>query len=399
MSKRPDGQPKKVAVIYHYFAHYRQPVVDELINNSKHHYEFLAGTNNFGTGIKLIEHFPDNRFRHAKCLLFGPLLFQWRAITAALGTRYDTLILLGNCRWPTTWLAAIFARIRGKQVLFWSHGWIKKESGLKGWLRNTFFKIGHGILLYGHRAKCIGIQNGFNPEKLHVIYNSLDCKLQDDTIKKLGPNDRDQTREKLFGQDAKNAILVNVTRLHHHKKIDMLINVAAMLNERSVPVNVLIVGEGPHKPELEKLAKDKNVNTVFTGALYDELEIGRMLNASDIAVMPGPVGLLAMHTLAYGVPVISNNHFDTQMPEFEAIQPDITGDFFENDNLNSLALSIQKMLKNQHQFDQRRKKTREVIERFYNPTSERILIDRAVDGHIADDRFNASLGSYKSNQS
>lgn len=395
MSKRSKGQPKKVAVIYHYFAHYRQPVVNELINNSKHHYEFLAGTHSFNSGIKLIENFPDNRFKKTSCFFLGPFLIQLGALKAALGTRYDTLILLGNSKWPTTWLAAILARLRGKHVLFWSHGWLQKESGLKGWFRNTFYKQAHALMLYGHRSKCIGIESGFNPDNIHVIYNSLDCQLQDDTIKTLGIDDREHTRKQLFNQNANNPILVNVTRLHHYKKIDMLIEAAAILNDRSIPVNVLIIGDGPHKAELERLAQEKGVNAVFTGALYNELEIGRMLNASDLAVMPGPVGLLAMHALAYGVQVVSNNDFDTQMPEFESINPGKTGGFFETNRLESLVQIIEQLLENPLPFHERRQQTREVIERFYNPISQRILIDRAVDGHPADDRYNSNLRSYK----
>lgn len=398
MSTSPERKPKKVAVIYHYFAHYREPIFRELVNNSRHHYEFLAGNNNFNSGIKLIKELPDNRLKVIKGILLGPFLFQFGAVKAALGSRYDTLILLGNSKWPTMWLAAILGKLRGKHIIFWSHGWLTKESGFKGWFRNTFYKRGHALMVYGHRAKCVGIESGFNPNFIHVIYNSLDCDKQDQARAQIKPEDRVQTRQRLFGDDASNPILVNVTRLHHYKKMDMLIRAAHKLNEQGSPTNVLIIGEGPHKPELEALAQELNVNAVFTGALYDELEIGQMLNASDLAVMPGPVGLLVMHALAYGVPVISNNDFDTQMPEFEAINAGVSGDFFDSDNLDSLVDTIKRSLDCQPPFEQRCKQTRETIERFYNPISERKLIDRAVDGLPADDLFNAGLCPYSEDQ-
>ena len=385
---------KRVAIIYHYFAHYREPVFRELIENSKHHYEFLGGTHSFKTGIKVIEEFPDNRFRLAQGRVFGPVFIQMGAIKAALGSRYDTLILLGNSKWPTTWLAAIIGRLRGKRVFFWSHGWLRKESGLKGWIRNTFLKQANGLMLYGHRSKCIGLSNGFDPDNVHVIYNSLDCKLQDETRVELSESDREATRRELFGEDTGNPVLVNVTRLHHYKKLDMLIEAAAKLGEQGKPTNVLIIGEGPHKPELEQLAKDRGVHAVFTGALYDEMQIGRMLNASDLAVMPGPVGLLAMHAMAYGVQVVSNDNYDKQMPEFESIIDGVTGGFFKQDDLDDLVRVIGGLLDNQPSFEQRCKQTRSVIERFYNPISQRILIDRAVEGFAADDLFNASLPPY-----
>lgn len=48
---------------------------------------------------------------------------------------------------------------------------------------------------------------------------------------------------------------------------------------------------------------------------------------ADLCVSPGNVGLTAMHSLVFGCPVITHNCFEWQMPEFEAIQPGITGDF------------------------------------------------------------------------
>ncbi len=390
----PNNQTKRVAVIYPYFAHYREPKIHALINESKHHYDFFGDTHSYGSGIKLTTDFPKNRFHRMRGWRVWRFIFQFGAIRHALGFRYDTLILWGNCLYPTMWLAAILGRLRGKRILYFAHGWIRQEHGIKKWFRHTFFRLAHGMLIYGHRAKCIGIENGFDPSSLYVIYNSLDCACQDQVRAQIKPDDREKMRAELFGENAKDPILVNITRLHHYKRMDMLILAAAELKERSKSVNVLIIGEGPHRPELEALAKDKGVNAVFTGALYDELEIGKMLNASDLAVMPGPVGLLVMHALAYGVPVVSNNDFDTQMPEFEAIIPGVTGDFFESGDVSSLADAIERMFSHPMSYEQRYQRARDVIERFYNPRSQRVMIDCAVEGISADDLLIASLGRY-----
>lgn len=388
------SNPKRVAIIFPYFAHYREPKIHALINDGKHHYEFLGGTSDFGLGIQLVDQFPKNRFRKIVVFKIRSIVFMIGAVWPAISFRYDCIILWGNYQWPMMWIAAILARMRGKRVLFFTHGWIRRDRGLKRLIRNTFYRLGHGLLLYGHRAKCIGIENGFDQSKLHVIYNSLDVAKQDRVREQFKPSDRQRTRRELFGVDSENPILVNITRLHHYKKVDMLILAAAKLNAQSNPVNVLIIGEGPHRPELEKIVAENGVHAVFAGALYDEYEIGKMLNASDLAVMPGPVGLLVMHALAYGVPVISNDNFDRQMPEFEAIIPGVTGDFFVSDDLHSLTETLDRLLKGSMTYEERYAKSREVIERFYNPRSQRVIYDRAVDGFDADDLFIAGLGRY-----
>ena len=49
--------------------------------------------------------------------------------------------------------------------------------------------------------------------------------------------------------------------------------------------------------------------------------------------------------MMFGCPVITHDCFKKQMPEFEAIQKDVTGDFFKNDNVESLANTISNWFK------------------------------------------------------
>jgi hypothetical protein len=37
---------RNIALVYHFFAHYRQPVLEELLEKSKHHFLLCAGTKN-----------------------------------------------------------------------------------------------------------------------------------------------------------------------------------------------------------------------------------------------------------------------------------------------------------------------------------------------------------------
>lgn len=43
-----------------------------------------------------------------------------------------------------------------------------------------------------------------------------------------------------------------------------------------------------------------------------------------------------MHSMMFGCPVITHNNFNWQMPEYEAIKPGITGDFFKMDDVSDL---------------------------------------------------------------
>ena len=82
------------------------------------------------------------------------------------------------------------------------------------------------------------------------------------------------------------------------------------------------------------------------------------------------------------------------MPEIEAILPGSTGELFDDNNLQSLADAIKRMVTKDTTYQDRYDKAREIIERFYNPFNQRKIIDRAVEGAPANDLYAAGLQRY-----
>ena len=78
----------------------------------------------------------------------------------------------------------------------------------------------------------------------------------------------------------------------------------------------------------------------FYGACYDEKTNAELIYNADVCVSPGNVGLTAMHCLMFGCPVITHNNFAMQMPEFESINNGVTGSFFNENDIDSLAGAI-----------------------------------------------------------
>lgn len=376
----------RVAVIYHYFAHYREPVNLELIRHGEFFYEFFGDTHSFDSGIEITDNFPDRRFQRLRGWQLGPLFLQPGALRIALSPQYKALILLGNMKWPTMWLTAMLGRMTGKKVFFWTHGWLAPERGLKKRLRNLFYQLGNGLLLYGHRAKRIGVEHmGFDPRTLHVIYNSLDTATQTRVRDSITETEIRERRGALFPGRSHLPTLINVSRLLPTRQLDLLIQAAYRLEQQGKPVNLLIAGGGPLRCELEELARQLKVTANFLGPVYDERELGLLFLSADLTVMPGPIGLLVMHSLAYGTPVLSNDDFDNQMPEIEAIRPGRTGDSFKAGDVDSLANTIENWLTRAIDPNEQKRLAREVIEKYYNPSTQRRLIDRALRGEISDD--------------
>src|SRR5262249_9152914 len=153
--------------VYHFFAHYRSAVLRQLLEQGRYNYLLVGDrTDPDSAGIKAWEDIPPDHFVYAPWRrLRGRLFWQRGVVKLALRRDIRCLILLGNSKWASTWAAAIAGRLSGKRVLFWTHGWIVPERGLKKFIRRRFYKLAHGLLLYGNGARKIGIEQGFASEK------------------------------------------------------------------------------------------------------------------------------------------------------------------------------------------------------------------------------------------
>lgn len=367
---------QKVAIIYPFFAHYRAPVLRELLTNGAHDYYLLGDATDPSGSIKTMDFNGEPRFiaTQSKQLSAG-VMWQTGLLSAALQGRYDCYIFLGNAAWPATWLAAIGARLRGRRVLFWTHGWTRAERGLKRTLRAAFYRIAHGLLLYGHYARDIGVRQGFSPARLQVIYNSLDFELQRGLVETLSDDDRCHTRRQLFGSTA--PVIIASARLTRIKRFDVLIRALAIVN-RVRQVNLLLVGDGPERDALASLAQQEGVKAVFVGACYDERRLAELFSIANATVSPGNVGLTCMHSLAYGVPVITHDDPEDQMPEWEAITAGVTGALFRKGCAESLATAIETWTRTVLVEAATRQNCIESIRSRYHPAVQRRLIDTAV---------------------
>lgn len=379
----------KVAVVYHILAHYREPIFHLMsAQDSQVEYTFFSDSVNENNSVKPIDPAKADipvseggiRWRFLKNYWFKNFLWQKGLVKLSCSKEFDAIIYLGVVYSISTWISAIIARIKGKGVFMWSHGFIRDEKGFKGWLRKTFYKLADCMLLYHERAKEIMARKGFKPGNLYVIYNSLDYDIQVKIRKALDRQKIDAHRNELF-KNPDFPVLLFIGRLTPQKKLFMIIEAAAILKEAGRKCNILFVGTGPEKDKLSDLAKSLGLDdcVCFYGDCYEEEKIGLLIGLSDICIAPGEVGLTCMHSLVYGTPVITHDNPDFQMPEYEAIKPGFNGEFFVKDDTQSLADSIDKWLSENKDNSQVAENCYKIIDDYYNPRYQLQVINRAVE--------------------
>ncbi|MEC8333401.1 MAG: glycosyltransferase, partial [Verrucomicrobiota bacterium] len=109
---------------------------------------------------------------------------------------------------------------------------------------------------------------------------------------------------------------------------------------------LMIIGTGSQHDALVKMADEKNISddVLFYGACYDDKILAPLIMMADICLSPGEVGLTALHSLIYGTPVITHDNFSEQMPEFEAICPGVSGEFYIYGNIDDLCTKIKAII-------------------------------------------------------
>ncbi len=371
MSKSGKVVNQKICLIYNFAQHYRTAIftlMDRQLNCSfyfgdrmddlkKMDYSVLK---NFKKELKNIE-------------LFKPIYFQTGVIPLFF-KRYDTYIILGEYYCISTWILLILCKFSKKKIFLWSHGWYGNEGLVKRFVKKIFFKLADGLLLYGNYAKNLMINEGFKPDKISVLNNSLDYQKQVATRQHL-------SRTAIFSDHFKNdfPVLIFIGRLTKVKKLDQLIEAYNGLWQKGIKVNLVIVGKGEVESDLRRKIPIGLENSVwFYGECYQEREIAELIYNSTICVSPGNVGLTAMHSLVYGTPVITHNNFPNQMPEFEAIIPGKTGDFFEENNVDDLMSQIQRWLIKVQRNEDIKQNCYDIIDKFYNPKFQLGVISKAI---------------------
>ncbi len=234
-----------------------------------------------------------------------------------------------------------------------------------------------GCFLYGNHARELMIKEGFNPNKLYVIHNSLDYDAQL-TIRRL--LQAKPIYQEHFGNNNKNIVFIG--RLTKVKRFDLLIDAVALLKKKGELVNVTFIGDGVERQNMEALVEEKGIKEQvwFYGACYDERINAELIYNADLCVSPGNIGLTAMHVLMFGCPAITNDDFNHQMPEFEAIQDGKTGTFFRADDSSSLAETISEWFaKHGSDRDMVRQACYQEIDTGWNPHNQVALIKTVLD--------------------
>lgn len=331
----------RVCLFFNDLAIYRKAIY-KLIDEE---YECDWYIEDIDTGVKCFDDQELGRVYRLPIRSIGPF-YRTVGLLKLLRKDYDIYFMLGSTRNLSLFTFGIVKKLfyPKKRLYFWTHGFYGKESKLEiAFWKKPLFQLADAVFSYNDYSKQLMVKVGFNPDSLHPIHNSLDYDNQLDLRNSIRPSDLYKSH---FGND--NPVLIMIGRLNLRKHLNMLFEAVDILKKRGELYNIVLIGDGEDRLQLEQLAKDKGLmeTTWFYGACYDEKQNAILLSSADMCVVPGDIGLTAIHSLMFGVPALTHNCFKYQGPEFEAIKPGVTGDFYDFGSVESLAEKISQWFKN-----------------------------------------------------
>jgi glycosyltransferase involved in cell wall biosynthesis len=366
---------------------YIEPLWNTLLRSEEIEYIFITSAKG-SQGIRTIDpetffaknNAPRSAWRFVKNNYIGKVLFyQPGVISEVLKNDLDVYIFSGEMYTLSTWIAALIVKINRKPVFFWGHGYYGNEGRLKKYLRLLFYKIPAYHFLYGNRARQLMIGFGFDPEKMFTVYNSLDYETQKEIYRQTNPQQLEELKEKLLPGRSAYPTALFIGRLTKQKKINLLITALHLLKNKGTEFNCILIGNGEEKENLQEIVNGYELNNsvCFYGASYDETETSALIMLSDCCVSPGNAGLTAIHSMAFGTPVITHSEFSHQGPEAESVLEGKTGFLFKEDDIESLLAAMH------HFVDKNQKKRMEkdciaMVETYYNPQNQADIITSVV---------------------
>lgn len=385
------GQNIKVVLFTWLFAHYRAPIFRRLSQHPHLDFAVCAGDNTtVGQGAKVasageVGKADGINWRHlASHRLTGPFLkdFEWQpeAVKIAWKENLDVVMSVGY-QSISNILVRIICRLRGIPVIEWTQGIRRKEQGIRWFVRKMYFKWASAFLFYGESAREFFSRNGFNPEQLFVVYNSLDYDLQVAIRQKVTTKNIEKCRREFGVVQQQDRLIFSSCRFEKWKQLHLLIEALAVLKQRGHNVRCVLIGDGREKEHLQLLARQRGIDdrVIFYGECYDEEKIGLIISSSDLCVVPGDVGLVAMHSLVYGTPLLTcDNTRGIHGPEIETIVEGKTGGYFREGDMDDLAAKIDKMLYPVPCKKQMEQACKSEIDKHYNPRYQEHVILEAI---------------------
>jgi glycosyltransferase involved in cell wall biosynthesis len=259
-------------------------------------------------------------------------VFAFRRLAAIL--REHEIDLIDTYVHPNTVIFSYFARALGlvRRFVVGFHASGNPEGGrlVPLWLKPFLSEADALVALApAHQRYLVGVE-GLNAEQMEIVYNGVDTEV----FRPATADEKTSLRAEL-GISGAGTVFVTVASLKPIKRLDLLISALAAAGP---DVQLLVVGDGPDRFSLERLAADLGIaeRVEFTGMRAD---VDKLLRAADALVLSSrqeafPMAIL--EAMASGLPVIATDVGSVR----DMVEPDRSAVVVPREDREALAAAV-----------------------------------------------------------
>ncbi len=352
--------PGRLGVQQRVLPAYRVPFFEQLAQACEGGMSLFAGQPLAEEGILTASRLEQGHYVAAQNVHFfrGPLYlcYQRGLVTWLERFQPEVLIVEANPRLLSTPAAIRWMHARGRKVIGWGLG-VSLLSGLPGGMERlrqnawrAFLRQFDALIAYSWRGAEEYAALGVPRSRIVVAYNAVS----------LRPIER-PSRPPIVLQEPPCVLFVG--RLQARKRVDWLLRACALVEP---PPRLIIVGDGPERAALERLARQVYPQAEFVGAKQGAA-LEPYFAQADLLVLPGSGGLAVHEAMAHGLPVVVARGDGTQD---DLVRP-ANGWQIPPDDFSSLVQALRQALSD-------RRRLRQMGEESYRIVSQEINVEEMV---------------------
>jgi glycosyltransferase involved in cell wall biosynthesis len=233
---------------------------------------------------------------------FGSVMFE--LTKELLKNDYD--VIVDSFFYRGSVISFIIAKLRSKQVIFWSGTWgwgdFKDDIlNYKYLLKRYLLKHSNGIITYGTKSMDYFIKLGASRNKIFRAFNTscINTIVDKKEVEELKRNLKVEHKK----------VIMYAGRLIKRKNADILIKAFYKLKQEHNDSCLIIIGDGECKNKFQGLCKKVNIeNDVLFLGMIDNKDLPVYYSLCNLFVLPAsgePWGLVLNEAMQFGKPIIA----------------------------------------------------------------------------------------------